>query len=47
MCEAGLPAQLLSAGQIALQEETHPLHHPLQYMIERLATQALEPKDLR
>ncbi|KAL1139731.1 hypothetical protein AAG570_006709 [Ranatra chinensis] len=47
MCEAGLPAQLMTVGQIALQEESHPLHHPLQYMIERLATQALDPKDLR
>lgn len=47
MCEAGLPAELLSLCQVALQDESHPLHPPLQYMIERLATQAVEPKDLR
>nr|CAD7590088.1 unnamed protein product [Timema genevievae] len=47
MCEAGLPGRLLSCGSVALEEETHPLHPPLQYMLERLATQCLEPKDLR
>ncbi|XP_014261988.1 WD repeat and FYVE domain-containing protein 3 isoform X2 [Cimex lectularius] len=47
MCEAGLPAELLSIGSVPLQDENHPLHQPLQYMIERLATQAVEPKDLR
>lgn len=47
MCEAGLPGQLLSCGHLALEEETHPLHPPLQYMLERLAAQTLEPKDLR
>lgn len=47
MCEAGLPGQLLSVGEIPLEDETHPLHPPLQYMLERLATQTLEAKDLR
>lgn len=47
MCEAGLPAHILFVASAALQQETHPLHPPIQYMIERLATQALEPKDLR
>uniref|UniRef100_A0A1B6CRC4 Uncharacterized protein n=1 Tax=Clastoptera arizonana TaxID=38151 RepID=A0A1B6CRC4_9HEMI len=47
MCEAGLPTQLLAVAQTALEEETHPLHSPLQYILERLATQNLEPKDLR
>ncbi|GLG99384.1 Neurobeachin [Gryllus bimaculatus] len=47
MCEAGLPGQLLECGRIALEEETHPLHPPLQYMLERLAAQTLEPRDLR
>nr|CAD7262381.1 unnamed protein product [Timema shepardi] len=46
MCEAGLPGRLLSCGSVALEEETHPLHPPLQYMLERLAAQCLEPKDL-
>lgn len=47
MCEAGLPGQLLEFGSVALEDETHPLHQPLQYMLERLAAQGLEPKDLR
>ncbi|KAJ4438847.1 hypothetical protein ANN_14800 [Periplaneta americana] len=47
MCEAGLPGQLLSVGKMALEDETHPLHPPLQYMLERLAAQTLEPRDLR
>jgi hypothetical protein len=47
MCEAGLPGQLLTIGRLALEDETHPLHPPLQYMLERLAAQTLEPRDLR
>lgn len=47
MCEAGMAGELLNMGRLALQEETHPLHQPLQYIIERLAAQSLEPKDLR
>jgi hypothetical protein len=47
MCEAGLPGQLLAIGQLALEDETHPIHPPLQYMFERLAAQTLEPRDLR
>lgn len=47
MCEAAMPTQLLSVGKCALEEETHPLHSRLQYMLERLAIQNLEPKDLR
>lgn len=47
MCEAGMAGELLSMGRIALQDETHPLHQPLQYIIERLAAQSLEPRDLR
>ena len=47
MCEAGLPGQLLAIGRLALEDETHPIHPPLQYMFERLAAQTLEPRDLR
>ncbi|XP_071644042.1 WD repeat and FYVE domain-containing protein 3 isoform X2 [Temnothorax longispinosus] len=47
MCEAGMAGELLSVGRIALQDEAHPLHQPLQYIIERLAAQSLEPRDLR
>jgi len=47
MCEAGLPGQLLSTCQVALEDESHPLHPPLQYILERLASQTIEPKELR
>lgn len=47
MCEAGMAGELLFVGRVALQDETHPLHQPLQYVIERLAAQSLEPRDLR
>ncbi|XP_043271793.1 WD repeat and FYVE domain-containing protein 3 isoform X2 [Venturia canescens] len=47
MCDAGMAGELLAVGRIALQDETHPLHQPLQYIIERLAAQSLEPRDLR
>ncbi|KAL2720725.1 WD repeat and FYVE domain-containing protein 3-like isoform X1 [Vespula squamosa] len=47
MCEAGMAGELLFMGRIALQDEIHPLHQPLQYIIERLAAQSLEPRDLR
>lgn len=47
MCEAGLACKLLSVCRLALEDEDHPLHVPLQYMLERLAAQSLEPKDLR
>lgn len=47
MCEAGLPGELLTRCRVALEDEQHPLHLPLQYMLERLAAQALEPRDLR
>lgn len=47
MCDAGMAGELLAVGRLALQDETHPLHQPLQYIIERLAAQSLEPRDLR
>lgn len=47
MCEAGLACKLLNVCRLALEDEDHPLHVPLQYMLERLAAQSLEPKDLR
>nr|XP_018916724.1 PREDICTED: WD repeat and FYVE domain-containing protein 3 [Bemisia tabaci] len=47
MCEINMPSYLLSVGQMALEDEAHYLHIPFQYMLERLATQMLEPKDLR
>lgn len=47
MCESGFVGHLLSVGSIPLQNENHPLHFPLQYMLERLAAQALDPTDLR
>ncbi|XP_023930684.1 WD repeat and FYVE domain-containing protein 3 [Lingula anatina] len=47
MCEADMPHELLSKCTVALEDESHPLHPPLQYMFERLAAQSLTPKDLR
>ena len=46
-CEAGLPGELLTLCGAALTNEKHPLHSPLQYVFERLATQSLAPRDLR
>ncbi|XP_033108223.1 WD repeat and FYVE domain-containing protein 3-like isoform X3 [Anneissia japonica] len=47
MCEAGLPQRLLYICNVALADEDHPLHMNLQHTLERLASQSLEPKDLR
>lgn len=47
MCDSGFVSTLLTIGSAPLQNEDHPLHSPLQYMLERLAAQALEPIDLR
>lgn len=47
MCDSGYVNHLLSIGSSPLQNEKHPLHSPLQYMLERLAAQAVEPIDLR
>lgn len=47
MCEVGMAAQLLRMGQQALSEEKNLLHVPLQYMLESLAAQALQPTELR
>lgn len=47
MCEAGLAGQLLVVGRQALSEETNALHVSLQYILERLAAQALQPTELR
>lgn len=46
MCEAGLAGQLLKIGKTVL-EEKNLLHLPLQYILERLAAQALKPTELR
>lgn len=47
MCDAGFPHELLCHGNIALADESHPLHPSFQYMFERLASQSLTPRDLR
>ncbi|XP_044260057.1 WD repeat and FYVE domain-containing protein 3 isoform X2 [Tribolium madens] len=47
MCDKEFVGYLLSIGSTPIQNENHPLHGPLQYMLERLAAQALEPTDLR
>lgn len=47
MCEAGLAGHLLAVGRKALSEERNSLHASLQYVLERLAAQALQPTELR
>ncbi|XP_055711660.1 WD repeat and FYVE domain-containing protein 3 [Phlebotomus papatasi] len=47
MCEAGLAGQLLKLGTNPLNDEQNLLHIPLQYILERLAAQALQPAELR
>ncbi|KAL1508880.1 hypothetical protein ABEB36_003702 [Hypothenemus hampei] len=47
MCDKGFVSYILEIGSAALQNEAHPLHAHLQYMLERLAAQAVEPIDLR
>lgn len=47
MCDHGLAEQLLRLTRRALAEELHPLHVPMQYILERLAAQALQPTELR
>ncbi|XP_076043582.1 WD repeat and FYVE domain containing 3 bchs isoform X2 [Oratosquilla oratoria] len=47
MCESGLGGEILSKCRNALIDERHPLHPPIQYIFERLAAQAIHPKDLR
>ncbi|XP_030377443.1 WD repeat and FYVE domain-containing protein 3 [Scaptodrosophila lebanonensis] len=47
MCDNGLAEQLLKLTRRALAEEMHPLHVPMQYILERLAAQALQPTELR
>lgn len=47
MCDFGLAGQLLKIANKALAEEIHPLHVPMQYILERLAAQSLQPTELR
>lgn len=47
MCDKNFVSHLLEVGSAPLQNESHPLHGHLQYMLERLAAQALESIDLR
>uniref|UniRef100_A0A1B0A860 WD repeat and FYVE domain-containing protein 3 n=1 Tax=Glossina pallidipes TaxID=7398 RepID=A0A1B0A860_GLOPL len=47
MCEYGLAGLLLKIARRALSEEISPLHVPMQYILERLAAQALQPTELR
>lgn len=47
LCEVGMAGVLLKVCRIALLDEQHILHLPLQYIFERLAVQALLPKEFR
>ena len=45
--QAGLPGQLLWRCRVALANEDHPVHEPLQRIFEKLSYQALMCGDLR
>ena len=47
MCDVQLMAAILASCKKALEDETHLLHSPFQYLLERLAAQKLQPDDLR
>ncbi|XP_050072593.1 WD repeat and FYVE domain-containing protein 3 [Anopheles maculipalpis] len=47
MCDNGLNECIVRYCKEALIDEQHPLHMSLQYIFERLAVQALMPKELR
>ncbi|RWS13484.1 WD repeat and FYVE domain-containing protein 3-like protein [Dinothrombium tinctorium] len=48
MCEAGLLAEILNENfNLALVNENHILHPAVQYMLERLAAQQIQPRELR
>ncbi len=47
MCEHALAGHVLKIGTSVLNEEKNLLHVPLQYILERLAAQALKPTELR
>jgi len=47
MCDADFVTELLEMCGEALENETHLLHSPAQYLLERLTAQKLHPKDLR
>lgn len=47
MCGVGMATHLLTIGEKVLSEEQNQLHVPLQYMLERLAAQALQPTEVR
>lgn len=40
-------SDILANCRVALEDDGHILHHPFQYLLERLSAQYLEPKDLR
>lgn len=47
MSDIDFLSDLFSVCKPALENDNHPLHIPFQYLLERLAAQKLEPKDLR
>lgn len=47
MCDVGFVSDILHFCKGILEDELHILHSPFQYLLERLAAQKLEPKDLR
>ncbi len=46
MCEVEMLSDIFAYCKLALEDEAHVLHEPFQYLLERLAAQKLEPRDL-
>ena len=48
VCESGLISEiLLDRYNIVLLNENHSLHPSIQYILERLSSQQIQPKELR
>lgn len=47
LCDAGFPFEILKHASSVVNNESRHLHGPLLTVLEQLARQALEPKDLR
>lgn len=47
MCEAGLPHSIFTVASLLFISEDHPLLSPFYYILERLATHGMQPKELR
>ena len=47
MCDVDFLSHILLVAKAALENDSHPLHSPFQYLLERLSAQKLKASDLR